>query len=347
MGIKESILAYKTQLASIQVTNGDGNAASMYVAMWNNQIERKKAGTGYDYPTPASFLEVQFSEGTSIGMGATSYELTLRIMLEYQHYNTENSFDEDMTVFDLKDKVHRKMNMFKVANCSPLCIGNPTMDYNHDNTYLCVMEYKTHFIDYTGSMYDYDGGVYIEDTIENPVLEIEENIYTGAIPEEGGGSFDTITGNIIPGNGIGIHQWYTGAGVPILTANNGDYYRDTDNGDIYYLQAGIWSWVGNILNTGGGDVAWTDVTVTDADFTAVDGSRYILNASVLTANRIVNMSGITNRVMFVVAEDADVFYLSFTGATVYRKGGAESFTQINGLWATVIETIGGKLIQTS
>jgi hypothetical protein len=184
MGIKESALAYLGQLKTVQVTNGDGNTVALYTAMWNDQIERKRKGDGYSYPTPAGFLELQFSEAMTMGMGATSYELTVRIMLEHEHYNTEGDFDQDLVIFDLKDKVHRAMNMFKAPNCSPLCTGNPTMDYNHDNTYLCVMEYRTHFIDYTGSMFDQDGGIYIEATLTNPELETVIIIDDNTIPTE-------------------------------------------------------------------------------------------------------------------------------------------------------------------
>jgi hypothetical protein len=98
---------------------------------------------------------------------------------------------------------------------------------------------------------------------------------------------------------------------------------------------------------GGGGTAWTDVTVTDADFTAVDDERYYLPAGVLSANRNVDMSGVTTRVMFVVAEDADVFGLVMTGATVYRQGGNSTFVYINGQQATTIEKVGSKLIQTA
>lgn len=205
MGIKETILAYINQLKTVQVTNGDGTTVPLYVAIWNDQIERKEKGDGYVYPTPAGFLEVQFSEGMTMGMGATSYEVTVRIMLEHQHYNTEDTLDQDLIIFDVKDKVHRAMNMFKAPNCSPLCASNPAMDYNHDNTYLCVLEYRTHFIDYTGSMFDQDGGVYIEDTLTNPTinLNVTYDNNTPCIPKHGIGILNYISSvRVTPGEDI-------------------------------------------------------------------------------------------------------------------------------------------------
>lgn len=91
---------------------------------------------------------------------------------------------------------------------------------------------------------------------------------------------------------------------------------------------------------------WTDTTVTDADFTAADNTRYYLPASVLTTNRVVDVSGITTKVAFVVAEDAFRLRLTFTGATVYTLGGAETIDGVPGRYSSVFEVIDGTLIQT-
>jgi hypothetical protein len=172
MGFKETILALKALLESIATTNNDGGNTNMYVRMWNNQIERKKGGDGYVYPIPASFIEPQFSEGMPIGNGATSYEVVFRILVEIEHYNTEGAFDEDLTVIDTKDKVHRKLNGAKLPNCTPLFQSNTILDYNHDNVYLFVLEYSTHFVDLTGSSIDTLTGLYITDTLNDPELII-------------------------------------------------------------------------------------------------------------------------------------------------------------------------------
>lgn len=95
-----------------------------------------------------------------------------------------------------------------------------------------------------------------------------------------------------------------------------------------------------------GGTSWTDVIVTDANFTAADDTRYYLASGVLTANRDVNMSAVTTKVMFVVSQDASEFYLNFTGATVYNRGGSDTITSVLGLWTSVIEKVDSKLIQT-
>ena len=347
IGLKATLTELKTALA-IPVTNQDGNNDTMWVAIYNNQPERERDGSGYNYKKPAIFIEPILADGLPIGGGATSYELKFKLMLVHEHYNTEGTLDEDLIVFDIKDNIHRALNGLKLANCAPLSQTGRIIDTNHDNLYMAVLEYSTHFVDLTSTLYDELDETLSEQTIEDPILELVENIYTGVLPDDGdGGSTQTIGGSIISGYGVGPTIWYQGSGVPSNgLGNNGDYYLDSSDGFVYYKQSGLWSYL-MTLGTGGGGASWTDVTVTDADFSAENDTRYLLAGGVLTANRVVDMSSITTQCMFLIGEDADVHYLTFTGATVYRKGGSESFTQIDGLWATTIESIEGKLIQTA
>jgi hypothetical protein len=170
MGLKQTAISLLARIAAIPTTDQDGNATTMHCAIWNNQIERKKEGSGYVYNTPAAFIELNFSDGMPIGQGVTSYEGLIRVTIEHQNYNTEGTIDQDMIIFDLTDKVHRSLNGYKPLNCSPLFLSNKILDYNHDNTALCILEYSTHFIDTTGSMWDEDTGLFIEDTLTNPTL---------------------------------------------------------------------------------------------------------------------------------------------------------------------------------
>lgn len=98
-------------------------------------------------------------------------------------------------------------------------------------------------------------------------------------------------------------------------------------------------------NTSDGSVDWTDVTVTNANFTAVNDTRYYLPASVLTVNRTVDMSAITTKVRFVIEEDR--YILAYTGAPVYGWGGSEVRDALDGRLTTTIEKIGSKLIIVS
>ena len=189
MGLKEAILSVCQRLETIQTTTLDGLTGSMFVRIWNDQIERKKAGTGYTYQVPACFVETVFDgEQGPIGQGVNSYALTFRVILEQNNYNTEGTLDQNLDVFALRDKVSQVMNGFKPTNCSPLVVGAPTLDHSHDNTYLAVFEFKTTFTDFTGSLYDTSAGVYIEQgpTEDNWILQINTDLYpkpVGTAPE--------------------------------------------------------------------------------------------------------------------------------------------------------------------
>lgn len=121
---------------------------------------------------------------------------------------------------------------------------------------------------------------------------------------------------------------------------------------LEYVDAVGWRHIdanGQIMGVGatgatGASATWTDVTVTDANFTAADNTRYYLPTGVLSASRTVNMASITTRCMFVI-EDVD-YILTYTGASVYGFGGTEAFTEIQGALCTTVEKIGSKLIIT-
>jgi len=94
--------------------------------------------------------------------------------------------------------------------------------------------------------------------------------------------------------------------------------------------------------TGGGGGGWTDVTVTDADFTAANDTRYYIPPALLTANRTVNMGSITTKVMFV--NDEPDYFLNFSTASVYALAGTEEIGSLMSLATTHIEKIDTKLI---
>lgn len=140
----------------------------------------------------------------------------------------------------------------------------------------------------------------------------------------------------------------TVADLATLTPDESEVLYVEDATPPYYC-GGDGSTLGGIalFPTTPGGASWTDVVVTDANFTAANDTRYYLASGVLSANRNVNMSAITTRCMFIIEEDYDVFHLTFTTTTVYTKGGADVMPSPLGQWPTTIEKIGSKLIQTN
>jgi len=306
MGIRESIESILGQIRTVEVTNNDGQIVSIYTRVWNNQTELKKQGATYSYPTPAAFVEWQFGQGIPIGQGATAYDVTFRVMIEHQQLDAgDGTYEQDLDFTDIVNSIHRALNRFKPANCSHLQRVGVQLDYAHDNTYLCVVEYASHFVDLVAS--DEDTYIVTTQTIESPILEIEESIYQGIVPDDGSGVSPTIVnGSIVPGYGLGPTIWYSDNGVPSPTlGKNSDFYLDNLTGNIYKKVAGVWVYQMKIkgasatgtsqvftstsgqstyvvtggYTVGGLDVYFNGVRLIPAEFTATNGASVILGVA--------------------------------------------------------------------
>jgi hypothetical protein len=272
------------QLLTVSTVNQDGATVLLNVMIWADQ--RDEQADTQAYAKPACFLETVFSSGTPVSMGQTAYDVVFRVMIEQEQYNTEGNIDTELSMLDLPDAVHRVLNGFKPEYCSPLFQSGTQLDYTSGNTEFTVLEYSSCFIDLVGSRSDALMG-YTEQTITNPQLVIEETILVGQAWDDGSeGNTYSLTGYITAGFGSGVHQWFTGSGAPsgVSGSSNGDYYRDADNGDIYYLQSGVWALVGTIVGGGGGGsgmlrIIANVVSDTNAGSTASTDYVYICNGT--------------------------------------------------------------------
>lgn len=210
MGIRETIQDILTQLATITVTNGDGQSVALHSDVFNNQVEREIQGGGAPYPKPAAFVEVQLSEGMPLGGNITGYECVIRILVAHQMMNEEGVFDQNLNVIDVVDKIQRKLNGAKIANCSPLYRGTVTMDTDHGSVYLKVLEYKTYFTDATSSDTDVLNDTVIVSELDNPTLGLAIDLVP-VIEEEPTNPpppllLDII--ELIQGNASGLNEVY-------------------------------------------------------------------------------------------------------------------------------------------
>mgnify|MGYP006266308347 CR=1 FL=1 len=341
MGIRETIQSILDQIETVQVVNNDGQTLPIYTRVWNNQTELKKQGGTYAYPTPAAFVEWQFSNGIPIGQGATSHDVTFRVMIEHTQLDAvDGTFEQDLDFTNVVNKVHQALNRFKPANCSHLYRSGVQLDYNHDNTYLAVIEYSSHFIELTGS--DEDSAIVTTQTIESPTLELQENMYIGTIPDDGSGVSPTIVnGNIVPGYGLGPSIWYNGNGVPLATiGKNSDFYLDNDSGKVYKKVDGVWVYQLTLNTFGGG--SFTVQIMPDNDFVAADGIAYDNQNGNQTKDITIDMSGVTKSIQIYNGQGDHHIY--FAGAPVYIYGGNEIVTELLGLAVATITNVDGKLI---
>lgn len=321
MSKKLAIKSVYDQLQTVQVTTLDGEARTLNVMLWTGARDEETDIT--PYTKPACFLETTFSDGVPVGAGATSYDIVFRVMIEQEQYNTEGDIDMELSLLDLPDNVHRVLNQFKPDNCAPLYQSGTQLDHTQGNTNFCVLEYSSHLVDLTASANDVDSGLYIERTLTSPVLQIDETVYVGAIPESGGGTTGSAGGAILPGLGATTTVWLNGAGVPSNTLGyNGDYYLDTLTGDIYWKQAGVFVYLMTISGGSGGSASGIVYAVTqgDADFSAENGTAHVIPNNVLTTTRRVDVSGLTTECEIINGEQGAK--LLFIGAPVYSAGGA-------------------------
>ena len=154
-GIKQSILDVMTQLSTINVITADLSTGPLYVRIWNNQIQLLKDGKGYVFQRPAAFVEVIPNPNYEvIGLGFLSADLGFRIHLVHDYYNQEGTFEQDLTIFDLRDKVIRCLAQFVPSMCGAMNTVGENQETGHDNIYHYTIDYKVNFIETLNSNYD-------------------------------------------------------------------------------------------------------------------------------------------------------------------------------------------------
>ncbi len=162
-GIKNVIESLLTKLATIQVTNQDGNTVSLYAHVWNNHVDMEKSGAIEAYPKPAAFIEIGSPVVyENIGVNCRGADLNIILHLVHEFYNQDGTMEQDLEIFDLRDKVLAAITGFQPTACGPLVSTSETQDFDHDNVYHFILNFTCHFIDSKGSEYDAGRNVYVE-----------------------------------------------------------------------------------------------------------------------------------------------------------------------------------------
>lgn len=154
-GIRQFVESIMTELSKIVATNQDGNLAHMYVRLWNNQVDREMAGETYNYPKPAAFVEianpVQLDE---IGQNFRSGRMTVNVHLVHEYYNEDGTFEQDLEIFDLRDKVVKQLSQFKPTASGQMFSTGEELDYDHNNVVHYTIFFVCEFIDSKASPWD-------------------------------------------------------------------------------------------------------------------------------------------------------------------------------------------------
>ena len=170
----------------------------MYSALWNNQLELLLQGEAIVFPRPAAFVEVVPFSLQTIGLGVRSAELTLRIHLIHDFYNMDGTYDQDLTIFDLRDMVlanhdnpvNPGLSGFVPSGCGSLNCSQETPDSNHGNLTHYILDFNCNFTDSKGSPYDVNANRIIDTanpdmdlTVQRNGIPINENTNVFVIPQ--------------------------------------------------------------------------------------------------------------------------------------------------------------------
>jgi hypothetical protein len=122
-----------------------------YVRIFNNQFENVTVkNSTYDFPMPCVFVEFEnANEPKQLGGGFQLYEpLNVILHLGVNELDSATGYlDQNLNVFDLKDKLYKAMQKFEPNKASIFIRTSEEQDYDHTNIYVWKQTYKTTFLD--------------------------------------------------------------------------------------------------------------------------------------------------------------------------------------------------------
>lgn len=178
--IKQVALDVMTQLQTI--------SDYRWVKMWNNQLDRMDDESGMSLPFPAAYVEFLPQEWNALTLGVSQTDLVIRIHVCHQQLDDgSGGFDQNLDVFDLRDKTKRAMTLFAPSNCGSMIAYAEEQDYTHTQVYHYILDFICCFIDTKGSPFDLtDGDWYYKDPptdLEITVAPRPKNIFTEEFTE--------------------------------------------------------------------------------------------------------------------------------------------------------------------
>jgi hypothetical protein len=144
-GIKSPILDVMTQLRNTM-------PELQTIRVFNDQINREREGKYPNYAKPAAFIEILADiEWGQLSEGVSSADLGFRVHIVHEFYDAQDgSFEQDLAIFDLRDQVIATLMLFEPTACGAMQKITEVPDYGHDNLYVYMVDFATHFIDDKG-----------------------------------------------------------------------------------------------------------------------------------------------------------------------------------------------------
>mgnify|MGYP000429743528 CR=1 FL=1 len=179
-GIVQPIQDILAALTTINVVNQDGYTVPLHSRIWNNQIKYEEQGKQYDFPKPAAFLEIvspiTYAE---TGMNLLCADININIHLVHEYYNSDGTYEQDLTIYLLRDAVIKTLSNLTPTACSNLTCNSETMSYDHDNLYHYILCFDCAFIDSKASAYDPAATIYINSV---PPTALQTNVAITTAP---------------------------------------------------------------------------------------------------------------------------------------------------------------------
>lgn len=145
MGLKQLYTDLKTEINSI--VNDDGSKLFNYVGIWNNQVRSIRADKNdwFSITYPAIFIEPVIESVEQLGYKNQLWNINFKLHVLDDFYNSENGNEENTRIFDINDKVWEHMEVIKIDMCSHLVGSQQTQEFDHDNLYHYIQEFKGNY----------------------------------------------------------------------------------------------------------------------------------------------------------------------------------------------------------
>lgn len=149
-GIKSPLADVKAKVKALTV---DGALLFQTVRVWNNQVEQEEDLEYVAYAKPACFIEILTEVvWEQLGQGFSTADIGFRFHLVHEFVdNQAGDFEEDLAIFDLRDKLIAAFTLYMPPGCGSMMKINEEQDIGHKNVYHYVVEFVCSFVDNVGA----------------------------------------------------------------------------------------------------------------------------------------------------------------------------------------------------
>lgn len=123
------------------------------VEVYNGQFEDDDIGNGKGFNWPLAFVEIiSPNPNNPLSVGVVSAVLTWRIHIGHLQYDAiDGTMEQNLDVYDLRDKFHHLLNGFKPPMSSHFQLISEQRDSKHKAVYHYILDYASEYIDLAGS----------------------------------------------------------------------------------------------------------------------------------------------------------------------------------------------------